>query len=299
MQVKENRSKVMWRVKKFIWCYLLLKLPPFLLFLVLPHNIRTKQIKSNYNINYGKDRLQRYDTHFPNKANAPILFYIHGGSWMSLDKRYYNYIVKKMALSGYRVVNINYRLMPKVTLKDVVSDCEQAIAHALQNMHYTQESTPLFICGDSAGAHLAALIAAKANCSNAYDNLKFAGAGLFYGLYDFSNVKKSALILFLKEYLEREGQNTENYLQSLSPVYYVDKNFPPSYLAGGKKDVLFYGTESFDKHLQEKGIKTKTMFIEKNRWDGIHGFLNLTFMPSSKQGLAEVMQFFDKITINS
>lgn len=285
----------MWKIKKFIWCYLLLKLPPFLLFLVLPHNIRTKQIVSNYNISYGKDRLQKYDTHFPDKTSAPVLFYIHGGSWMSLDKRYYNYIVKKIALSGYRVININYRLMPKVTLTDVVADCEQAIMHALQGMNYPKESTPLFICGDSAGAHLAALIAAKANCSNAYNNLTFAGAGLFYGLYDFSNLRKSALLSFLKEYLEREGQNTENYSQSLAPTYYLDQNFPPSYLAGGRRDVLFYGTEEFDKLLQEKGIQTKTMFVDKNRLDAIHGFLNLTFMPASKQGLAEVIQFFDKI----
>ena len=283
----------MWKIRKFIWCYLLLKLPPFLLFLILPHNIAAKELKSAYNISYGKDKKQRYDIHML-KEDAPIVFYIHGGSWMSLDKRYYNYIVKKIALAGYRVVNINYRLMPKVTLSEVVSDCEQAIFHALEHLPNSQ-NVPLFICGDSAGAHLAALLCGKANCKGEYGKVAFAGAGLFYGLYDLNNLKKCALLSFLEEYLKKEGQGKENYLIELSPVYYFNEKFPPSYLAGGKRDTLFYGTLEFSRLLQDMGISTKTMFVEKNRLDGIHGFLNLTFFSSSKQGLAELIEFFNSI----
>jgi acetyl esterase/lipase len=286
----------MWKLKKFIWCYLLLKLPPFLLFLILPHNIRAKNVKSIHNIGYGDDRFQRYDLHIPmeNNERAPILFYIHGGSWMSLDKRQYRHIAKAIAMHGYRVVNINYRLMPKVTLANVVEDTEKAIFHALDYLKPTQD-TPLFIMGDSAGAHLAALIAAKANCADKYAGIKFSGAGLFYGLYDLCDLKGCALLNFLKEYLERESEGNQNYLAELSPLSYSNADFPPSYITGGERDALFYGTRSFARIMENAGVKSKSLFIGKDRMDGLHGFLSLTFLASSKQALKEMLSFFEEL----
>lgn len=283
----------MWKIKRFIGLSLL-KEPVKLLFLLLKHNKKAVNVASSYNISYGENKLQKYDIHAPVDKAIGTVFYIHGGSWMSVDKKYYNYIMKTIAEAGIRVVNINYRLIPKVTLDEVVIDCEMAILHALSNYKEIDKSK-LLIAGDSAGAHLAALIAAKANCKNLYDTLNFRAAGLFYGLYDFKEMYDSNILLFkfLEELFFHElGADYKEILKIHSPIEYFNEKFPPSFLASGKKDVLNCATMSFIKMLEENNIEHKAIIYDKKRKDGLHGFLNLYFLKSSKECTAALIEFF-------
>lgn len=287
----------MWKLRKALMIASL-KYPAAIGIHLIRHNKVAPTVKSEYNIHYGSHRLQCYDVHTKLETkDLTTIFYIHGGSWISIDKFYYNYIIKSIAEDSYRVVNINYRLLPKVTLNDVVEDSEKAIKHALDNIKGINPDK-LMIMGDSAGAHLAALIAAKANSGTYNFNLKFIACGLFYGLFDMNDMihGEAFLFKFLTEYFRREvGDTYEEYLNNVSPSKYYDQNYPPTFLTSGKVDALNPATMTFIENLKKSGIKYEALIFDENRKDGLHGFLSYTWLDSSKSALKALLDFFRPI----
>ncbi|MGI6701998.1 MAG: alpha/beta hydrolase [Christensenellales bacterium] len=253
---------------------------------------------SDKNISYGAHRLQRYDVHYDiRKKELKTIFYIHGGSWMSMDKKHYNYIVKTIAERGYRIININYRMLPRYDLSTVVTDCESAVCHAIDTVPGI-DTDNLMIMGDSAGGHLAALIAAKANSGAFRKNIKFKAAAIFYGLLDMDDMIYSDawLFKFLTKYFHKEtGLYFKEYLTGLSPRKFINENFPKTFLASGKVDALNPATMSFIKILDEIGIEHSDYILPEDRKDGLHGFLSYTWLRSSKEALKAVIEFFEGI----
>lgn len=290
----------MWKLRKLLFTSII-RYPVKIAFLLLKHNKKSITVTSEYNLSYGSHKLQCYDLHTYNcNNNLPTVFYIHGGSWMSIDKSNYNYIVKTIGENGYRVVNINYRLMPEFTLQDVVSDCENAIQHAIRNIKDINLDK-LIICGDSAGAHLASLIAAKAS-NNLYENgIKFISTGLFYGLFNMKDMynSNSWLFRYLERFFKEEvGEDYKEYLSQYSPLEYFNQDYPPTFITSGTIDSLNPATMTFIKTLQDNSIKYKSIIFDRGRKDGIHGFLSLLWFRSSKESLREMICFFNRILNN-
>jgi acetyl esterase/lipase len=193
-------------------------------------------------------------------------------------------------------------MMWELTLSDVAADCETAICHALDNVKGIDPGN-LFVMGDSAGGHLAALMAAKINSGHFSKNIKIKGAAIFYGLLDMNDMinGEAWLFKFLTEYFRREvGESYKEYLTELSPYHYFDKNFPPSFLASGKVDPLHPATMNFIDIINENAIKNVPFILEKDRKDGRHAFLNMTWTKSSKESIEAMLKFFeDRVKVKS
>ena len=96
----------------------------------------------------------------------PLVVYIHGGGWITGDKRWGSLpLLTELAHKGHVVVTINYRLAPYVRFPSFLVDIKRAIAyaktHATTNWH--ADPTRTFLAGESAGGHLATLAALTAN----------------------------------------------------------------------------------------------------------------------------------------
>jgi acetyl esterase/lipase len=106
----------------------------------------------------------RLDIYTPkNKAAAPypVVVFIHGGSWNSGNKNFYSFIGRRLAKQGVVAVVINYRLAPAVQVPQMADDCARAVAWTAQHIaEYGGDPQRLFLMGHSAGAGLAALLAA-------------------------------------------------------------------------------------------------------------------------------------------
>ena len=77
---------------------------------------------------------------FPIKkmVNAPVLFLVHGGAWMSGDKTSARMVVNKVnywAEKGFIVVSTGYRLAPHVSINNQLKDVIQAINRAQSTAH--------------------------------------------------------------------------------------------------------------------------------------------------------------------
>jgi arylformamidase len=92
-------------------------------------------------------------------TGAPVLCFIHGGYWRSLDKSQHSFIAPAFNAAGALVVVPNYALCPAVSIEDIALQMTQALAwtwrHAAQ---HGGDPTRIAVAGHSAGGHLAAML---------------------------------------------------------------------------------------------------------------------------------------------
>ncbi|MBI1730172.1 alpha/beta hydrolase [Candidatus Acetothermia bacterium] len=91
---------------------------------------------------------------------APVLLFIHGGSWREGDKSIYTYLGRTFASQGFLTVIANYRLTPQVQHPVHVQDVARAFSWIYANIsQYSGDPNKIFMMGHSAGGHLVALLA--------------------------------------------------------------------------------------------------------------------------------------------
>jgi arylformamidase len=108
---------------------------------------------------YGPEADQTLDV-FPARGRSRgLAMFIHGGYWRALDKSDFSFIAPGLAEAGVTLAIPNYSLCPRVTLRDIVRQMEQACAWLCRNgSHFGAPAGPIVVCGHSAGGHLTAMM---------------------------------------------------------------------------------------------------------------------------------------------
>lgn len=94
----------------------------------------------------------------------PVVVMFHGGGWLINDKSIMDQSAAYLATnSNYVVCNVNYRLLSdngnSVKINEIVNDAFGAVLWVKDNIaEYKGDNTRVAVTGDSAGAHLAAMI---------------------------------------------------------------------------------------------------------------------------------------------
>jgi acetyl esterase/lipase len=92
----------------------------------------------------------------------PVVFFIHGGTWSSGDRKMYGNMGQMFASQGIGVVVISYRLSPAVTHPAHIEDVAKAFAWTHANIaKHGGRADRIFVAGHSAGGHLTSLLAAN------------------------------------------------------------------------------------------------------------------------------------------
>lgn len=112
-------------------------------------------------VNQGHERhvLDVYTPETSSSERLPVMFWIHGGGWQVGDKG--NVALKPKAFTdrGFVFVSTNYRLLPEVTMEELIGDVAKSLGWVHKNIKdYGGDPTRIFVGGHSAGAQLAALI---------------------------------------------------------------------------------------------------------------------------------------------
>jgi arylformamidase len=110
---------------------------------------------------YGSGPNETLDV-FPGAAKgAPVLVFIHGGYWRSLDKADHSFIAPAMTRLGACVVIPNYALCPAVTIPEICLQMVRALEWTWRHVaEYGGDPGRITVAGHSAGGHLAAQILA-------------------------------------------------------------------------------------------------------------------------------------------
>ncbi|GAA0500375.1 alpha/beta hydrolase [Deinococcus depolymerans] len=107
---------------------------------------------------YGPDARNVLDIYAPGDAKgAPVVLFIHGGSWQGGDKDGHKFVGESLARAGYVTGVMSYRLAPRNVYPSYVQDGAQAL-RLLRDEAARFGGNPdnLFVMGHSAGAFNAA-----------------------------------------------------------------------------------------------------------------------------------------------
>ncbi|HTN48972.1 MAG TPA: alpha/beta hydrolase [Burkholderiaceae bacterium] len=146
---------------------------------------------------YGDTPPERLDL-FPTRQDAaPLLVYIHGGYWRSLDKSDFSWLAPPYVQHGISVALLNYGLAPATPIEDMVRQQLKALAWLYRNgdrLGFDPER--IVVTGHSAGAHLTAMMMAAqwpAYASDLPPTLVKAGLAIS-GIYDVAPLVEAPFI---------------------------------------------------------------------------------------------------------
>jgi acetyl esterase/lipase len=132
--------------------------------LLFPYHPRDMQLVRD--VPYGPERRHRLDVWrmSTTPTNAPVIFYIHGGSWTFGDKGQQGRpMMHEFVKQGWIAVVINYRLAPRFPWPAQIEDSMRALAWIKKSItNFGGDPDRVVISGGSAGGHLAALVALNA-----------------------------------------------------------------------------------------------------------------------------------------
>lgn len=99
---------------------------------------------------------------FPSsRPNAPVLVFIHGGYWRTLDKSDFSFVAAPFVAAGAMVVVPNYELCPAVTIDTIALQMAGALAWVHRHAaRFGGNAANPVVVGHSAGGHLAAMLLA-------------------------------------------------------------------------------------------------------------------------------------------
>jgi acetyl esterase/lipase len=212
----------------------------------------------------------KLDVHRPRElpTRAPVLVYVHGGGWIvGFRERQGLPLMRHLASRGWVCFSVDYRLSPRATFPDHLVDVKRALAwvkeHAEEN---GGDPDMIVLCGNSAGAHLASLMALTANEERyqpGFEDVDTSVQGCIacYGIYDFTDRHKhfpNRGFARLIEHLvmkKPRAHAPEEYCRA-SPFFRVHEGAPPFLVVHGDRDSLAPTGESrrFVEALREKKV---------------------------------------------
>ena len=112
-------------------------------------------------VRYGGGPNEHLDVFRAEGDKAPVLVFIHGGYWRSLDKKDHSFVAPPFTREGVCVVVPNYALCPAVTIPGIVMQMVRALAWTWRHIgEHGGDRDRIHVVGHSAGGHLAAMMAA-------------------------------------------------------------------------------------------------------------------------------------------
>ena len=146
----------------------------------------TAEGRAELGLKFGPTERQTIDLFKPKGGGtAPLVLFIHGGYWRSLEPASFSQMARGLNARGVAVAVSGYDLVPQVSIRDIIGQTQQACLYLWKKLG--QRFT---VSGHSAGGHLAACMLAtdwkKLDASAPADLLPTAYA--ISGLYDLSPI---------------------------------------------------------------------------------------------------------------
>jgi len=221
------------------------KLPILLLLMLVCMSMNAQNYKQENNISYtkkteayAKERL-KLDVYYPeNSKDCPVIVWFHGGGLEVGNKE----IPQKLKEKGYVVIGVNYRLLPKVTVKELLDDAAEAVAWTFRHAsEYGGDPRKIVVTGHSAGGYISMMLCLNKAWLGAYGMdaddvmmyVPFSGQAVTH-----YNVRKMQGLEPLKITIDE-----------YAPIYWVRKDCPPFVLICGDREHELYGRYEENQYL--------------------------------------------------
>ncbi len=207
----------------------------------------------------------------------PVIINIHGGGWNHGTKESQSGFSTFFKM-GFAVVNVEYRLTPQAVAPAAVEDVRCALMYLV--MHAKElniDVNRIVVTGTSAGAHLALMAGLlqkdhrfDTNCQTSND---FTIAAIIdqFGISDVwdwaygPNIRSKSATNWL-------GINAkdEKFAAAVSPINYVKKTSPPTFIVHGDADpvVPYQESVALYKKFQDAGVTTQFITVPAGNHGG-------------------------------
>ncbi len=149
-------------------------------------------------LSYGPGALERIDLFRAADVGAPLVIYVHGGAWRSLDRMDSAFAAQVFVDAGYNFAVLDFAGIPDVRLPDMVMQVQRGMAWLAANAAaYEVDADRIFLVGHSSGAHLVASALTAATDSCLPPNI-IKGAVCASGAYDLEAPMLSARGAYLR-----------------------------------------------------------------------------------------------------
>jgi arylformamidase len=204
-----------------------------------------KVIAADIDLAYGRSSPERLDLFHAGKPDAPLLIFIHGGYWRSLDKSDFSFLAPTFVDRNVNVAVVNYGLAPNTSMEEIVRHLLRAVTWLYQHSSELRiDPRRIVISGHSAGGHLAAMMAAAEwpAWEASLPDKVVHGIVCISGLYDLEPLAQAP---FLRDDVKLDTAGARR----LSPINYCPRASVPMVTAVG-------ADESSEFHRQNKLIGT-------------------------------------------
>lgn len=181
---------------------------------------------------YGSGPGETLDV-FPAAApHAPVLVFIHGGYWRSLDKSDHSFVAPSFNSDGAMVVVPNYALCPAVTVEQIALQMTAAVAWVWRNAaRFGGDPGRIALAGHSAGGHLVAMMLSCRWKQVGADlpAMPVTGGLAISGLFDLEPIRRTP-------FLQADLHLTPASVARLSPAFFPRPRGVPLYAVAGNDE---------------------------------------------------------------
>lgn len=199
----------------------------------------------------------------------PAILLIHGGGWKQRQIEADKPLAERLALRGYVVAQVAYRLSTEAQYPAALHDCKAALrflrAHAAE---FKIDPLAIGVAGGSAGGHLSGLVGMTGGIAslegeggNPEQSTAIKACAVMAATMDLVEANKTSnsegYVLFLGPIAE----NRASYVEA-SPITHVSKESPPTLFIEGEKDTLKIGRAEMQEKLRTLGVPTEIVTLK-------------------------------------
>lgn len=244
-----------------------------------------------------------------NDETLPVLFYLHGGGWVTGTAEGYDRFIRKIVnCSQNAVVFPSYSLSPEVKYPTAINECYEVLKYISEHgQDYKLDKDKIAVIGDSAGGNMAAVMPLMAKEKKGPD-IKFqilmcpmTDLNLATdSIEEFANgpwITKVGLKWYRKQYLVDKGQRDDAYASPLIAEYTELAGLPPAFIITAESDPLRDDGEAYARRLNKADVPVSCV-----RYNGtIHNFIvndALADTLPSKMAMAQICSVSKRILKN-
>ncbi len=228
---------------------------------VLSAGVR-ETVPCTLDVAYGPSESEKLDIFPAPQPGAPVVVYYHGGAWTRWDKDNNSYQAPVFTRAGATFVPVNFGLVPKVTLDELVRQCRAAVKWVWENARsFGADPDRLYVAGHSSGGHVVGLLAVTDWTEWGLPADVIKGAFAASGMYELEPVRLSSRNGYLK--LD-EAMTARN-----SAMRQLPDRMPPMVIAyGGGEQIEFRRhSKDFAAELRRRGQRVTELDLP-----GLHHF---------------------------
>jgi arylformamidase len=192
-------------------------------------------------VSYGPAEIEKVDIYRTRKANAPVMVFIHGGSWRNGRSADFTVYAEMYVKAGANFVAVDFSNVRETNgdLFPMVDQCRRAVAFVYRNAaSFGANPDALYLCSRSSGSHLAGCVVTTEWEKQGLPRDIIKGGVFGSGMYDLRPVRLSQRSNYVKFTDEME--------QALSAQRHIDKIHTPLVLVHGTSETPEFQRQSRD-----------------------------------------------------